>query len=227
MKHEEPIKANHNWIITTKTCHVKNTKFSAIASERLKKGIKGTSKGKILLSSLSMEELTKLRKKNNFCRLCLWIHICTNQEWCLLKMDNFDQIAVSMMATIEFSCKKTNFSDIYEKLIFVNSHGFDQQSKRATTGCIFSDGSRLGVICFMHEPLIEIGFKACFGRFRFSSRWITNAPLPFVPWIVDEKWEKLKCLSMVFKFMEIVLYLSQLEHVRLIIFVQWGMLVVV
>ena len=109
MKHEEPIKANHNWIITTKTCHVKNTKFSAIASERLKKGIKGTSKGKTSLSSLSMEELTKLRKKNNFCRLCLWIHICTNQGWCLLKMDNFDQTAVSMMATIEFLFKKNYF----------------------------------------------------------------------------------------------------------------------
>lgn len=45
------------------------------------------------------------------------MYICTNQGWCLLKVADFDQTAVSMMAAIEFSFKQTNFSNLYEKVM--------------------------------------------------------------------------------------------------------------
>ena len=194
MKHEEPIKANHLWIMATKTSYVKNTKNSAIASEPIKKGSKEHQKEKCHCHPDRWNSWQSCERK-----IWLWIYICKNQGWCLLKMENFDQTAVSMMAEIEFWFKWTNFSDIYEKVIYVNSQGFDKQLKRARSGCIFSDGARLGIICLMHQSLIEIGLKRCFKRFHFSSRWITDAPLLFVTWSVDKKWQKLKCIPKALK----------------------------
>ena len=134
-------------------------------------------------------------------QVCLRIHICTNQGWWSLKMDNFDQTAVSMMTAIEFSFDRTNVSNLHEQAKYL-----------PTDWALINSGREQGPIAYFQKEHNWELFVWCFNHWLklalknilkdLISLEFTNESLMFL-YCLYHKWlkklQKLKYLSNVLK----------------------------